>query len=243
MSAFSVVNEPETLYQPDSGARTTPVHPSPDRQSLPVWRVASIVLKAEHAALDATWNDFQEGSGSVYPLAHLVQSATTSPYATWVRLSIPTTTPDTGASTAQMLNAIKSDLSFNITELAELLDVERPTLYSWLAEKSLPHPINRDRLGTLFMVALAWRKLSKQPLGILRRHFFESGKSLLDLMKLNPLPLSEVKARLMILNEMALERTIKRRPTGQELAKKYGIKTKSDPKEWDLISGKRIGME
>jgi transcriptional regulator with XRE-family HTH domain len=243
MKTLSMIMEAGSLYDSGTGDGTTPA-PSERPNRSNIWKVIASNQEPEPIALDSNWNDFHEGSGSVYPISCLVQHLSTGPYGKWVRI-VPSTgiVSDWIASPSKMLAIIKSELSLSITELAKIMEVERPTLYSWLSDKTTPHPTNRERMTSLYMVALEWKKLSTQSVGSLRHHVFNSGFSLVDLLKVSPISLENILSCLSDLAKLSAEKVKSRKLTGKELAKKFGIKIKSKPEEWDFLSGKRIGLE
>lgn len=64
------------------------------------------------------------------------------------------------ATTAEMVEAIRSAFNLNITQLAGVLRIERVTVYAWLRTEGVDklHPSNRDRLQALFNLAKEWRR-------------------------------------------------------------------------------------
>ena len=58
-------------------------------------------------------------------------------------------------------------LSLNMKQMADVLKVQRPTVYSWLEEDTTPHPGNDARLNTLYKVANTWARLADRPLGLM----------------------------------------------------------------------------
>ena len=62
------------------------------------------------------------------------------------------------APAAELIGRIKEGWSLNMTELAELLDVQRPTLYNWLKGKTSPDPKSQKHLQTLAAAAADWKE-------------------------------------------------------------------------------------
>lgn len=75
---------------------------------------------------------------------------------------------------------IRHYLSLNMTELAAVLRVERPTVYAWLAGRARPQAANLERLGRVHQLARTWRTLTARPLGALVREPLHDGRSLVD---------------------------------------------------------------
>jgi transcriptional regulator with XRE-family HTH domain len=82
--------------------------------------------------------------------------------------------------TRERMAALRRYLSLNITDLAKVLRVERPTIYAWLQGSSAPHPGNLKRLEKMYRLSRDWRALSAVPVGRYAHEPFENGRSLLD---------------------------------------------------------------
>jgi hypothetical protein len=87
------------------------------------------------------------------------------------------------ATTEDQITIILSSLSLRVTELANLVDVQRPTIYAWLQGDFSPQSENKSRLNTLFKLANKWRLMSKAPLGKAVRDAQIEGATILDLLK------------------------------------------------------------
>lgn len=97
-------------------------------------------------------------------------------------------------STSAMLGTIRAAFSLNVTELAEVLRVERPTVYSWLREDVTLRPANRERLVSLWRLAERWTQAAGGSLGELKHSPVTDGYTVLDLLRADPLrrhPLGE----------------------------------------------------
>ncbi len=64
----------------------------------------------------------------------------------------------TTVSLADLINKIKHDWSLNMTELAKLMGVQRPTLYNWLKGKTSPDAKSQKHLQTLAAAAADWKE-------------------------------------------------------------------------------------
>lgn len=62
------------------------------------------------------------------------------------------------APAAELITRIKGGWSLNMTELAELMSVQRPTLYNWLNGKTTPDPKLQKQLQTLAAAAAVWKE-------------------------------------------------------------------------------------
>lgn len=146
---------------------------------------------------------------------------------------------------ADMIAAVRSALSLQIKEIASLVGVERPTVYSWIQGKSTPFEQNRSRLQQLFAAARKWQALSPLPLGDGVRSVILDGDSLLDLLSHTPVPESKIQTLLMALASK-VPTTKTPRSTAREVADRHGFdlsKIPSRPEQVDVITGKRTGEE
>jgi transcriptional regulator with XRE-family HTH domain len=62
------------------------------------------------------------------------------------------------APAAELIGLIKEGWALNMTELAELLGVQRPTLYNWLNGRTLPDSRFQRHLQTLAATAADWKE-------------------------------------------------------------------------------------
>jgi len=77
---------------------------------------------------------------------------------------------------------IRSALSLSIRELARVLRVERPTVYSWISGAQ-PRRDNAERLRILAELARQWSAVSPRPLGNLRKGNGPESVSILALLQ------------------------------------------------------------
>lgn len=150
-------------------------------------------------------------------------------------------------TTSEIIVAVRSALGLQITELASILHVQRPTIYAWVDDRATPHPQNRERLHQLYRVVREWEQLSDRPLSARLRHVAQDGKSLLDLLTANIMSEPDVSARL---KALALQKKTpgpaRRGLSARALAGRYGIRLPSESEQQlniDRITGKRTSME
>lgn len=78
--------------------------------------------------------------------------------------SPPVVTSDAVAASvdpvAAQIAAIKEGWRLNMTELADIMDVQRPTLYNWLNGKTSPNAEARQKLDLLVAAAPVWNRLT-----------------------------------------------------------------------------------
>jgi transcriptional regulator with XRE-family HTH domain len=147
-------------------------------------------------------------------------------------------------SPAEMLSVVRAHLSLSMVEVAAALEVERPTIYAWLAGRSEPQERNRKRLHRLFEVARRWGRLSKSPLGARLRHPDEYGTSLLDLIRSGRF--EEAEGRLDALARVRpVEEQARKAPSIQEILARHGLEERIRPsrEEIDRLTGKRSAPE
>lgn len=82
--------------------------------------------------------------------------------------------------TSERLAALRRYFSLNITDLAKVLRVERPTIYSWLQENAAPHSGNLRRIEKIYQLARDWRAMSAAPVGKYVHQPLENSQSLLN---------------------------------------------------------------
>ncbi|MEQ9410226.1 MAG: helix-turn-helix transcriptional regulator [Fuerstiella sp.] len=136
---------------------------------------------------------------------------------------------------------IRSMLSLSITELSAILDVKRPTIYSWLRGDSQPHPRNLNRISFLHQVSQRWDELSGRPLRRHLRHAFdENGTTLFVLLKKDELDFEEIEKHLQALAKLPASQKMR---SMRELATEHGLSTEAHPDAEvirDIESGRRL---
>jgi hypothetical protein len=147
-------------------------------------------------------------------------------------------------STAEAILAeLRSVLGLNIAETARVVGVERPTIYAWLGRRSVPQRANGVRLARLEGVIGMWRRLTTGAPGPLVRAPGSNGRSLVDLLALDPIPEALVESRM---REMARVETAPRRPSVREVAECHGLAAKSraeSQREIDWLTRRPFGAE
>lgn len=95
----------------------------------------------------------------------------------------------------ELVASIRASLSLNISQSAEVLGVQRPTLYAWMREEAEPQTANLSRLQLVAGLARRWNELSgRQPLGRRLRLPALGDQTVLDLLAEDPIrtiPLAE----------------------------------------------------
>jgi DNA-binding transcriptional regulator YiaG len=98
------------------------------------------------------------GTGSVVTeaLLHLAARRATGASA---RLLVLERTPkyiDESQATSEVVNTIRSSFGLSVTDLAAVLGVERPTVYSWLKDQSTPAAARLERMDLVLRLADTW---------------------------------------------------------------------------------------
>ena len=151
----------------------------------------------------------------------------------------------------EQIAAIKSSLSLQVKELAEILGVERPTIYSWINRCNTPRPASREKLHVLHRLAQQWNRLATAPLGSALHEADEDGATVFHLLRNPLLPESLLRKRLNALAQTrkSIEQeasSTRPKATLRDLAKKHGIdieRVADQQEELDLETGKRISPE
>jgi transcriptional regulator with XRE-family HTH domain len=126
----------------------------------------------------------------------------------------------------EMISAIRSSLSLQIKELAEILRVQRPTVYSWIKDEVEPSAGNRERLQQIYRIASKWNRLCDFPAERLVRATGTDGHSVLDLLKADKILEEGIVNRFEGLAVQRLKMktvTDRKRPTAESIAQRLGL--------------------
>ena len=190
----------------------------------------SFPLKWNNAVLSAVFG-MLVGTGGVAN-ARMIHSAPTGPIVVRiVQVSDRTADPDRLLDVQEKLAGIRRYLSMNITDMARVLRVGRPSIYSWLRDEARLRTAHWQRLEMIYKSAREWRKISDRPIGERLHRPLASGVTLLDLLSSRTLDESEISVGFSQIQEM-LGRT--QRPSSiLDVAKKRGLKlTAKRAKTW-----------
>lgn len=157
--------------------------------------------------------------------------------------------PETTISIPRLIAQIRLSLSLQIKQLAEVLAVERPTVYAWIKEQSEPRPQKRIRLRQLYQLAKRWDELADEPLGKALTDVASDGHSILELLRQSEIPQSLIVDRFKgIVGAKGLGGTAarQRRKTLSQIAEEHGIETarvKQQNDQIDTLTGKRVALD
>jgi predicted DNA-binding transcriptional regulator AlpA len=144
----------------------------------------------------------------------------------------------------EIISILRAAFSLNITEVARVLQVKRPTIYAWINDAAEPHAHNLTRLNELLRIARHWMRLSNKPLGAFVRQADRLGQSLVDFLSSEVVDEPEAFRRLGALHKKLS--ALKPRKSIREAALQRGMdlsdfKDQQDVIDW--ITGKRPESE
>lgn len=149
----------------------------------------------------------------------------------------------------ETIAGIRSALSLQIKELAEILQVQRPTIYSWIKDEVEPSAVNRERLQQVYRIAAQWARLCKLPAERLVRAAGTDGHSVLDLLKADEIDEGDVVSRFKALMSERMKMKAEadsERPIAAAIARRHGLNPNDISDQQDLIdaeTGKRSHPE
>jgi|GEM_PF-2368900 len=149
-------------------------------------------------------------------------------------------------SPEDMIASIRSALSLQIKELAEIIHVKRQAIYSWINDESVPSQTNSLRLKQIYQLAQSWNNLSSLPAGKKIRQQWEDNHSLIDLLKEELINEDEVIRRF---EEIAKAPSLQDDQYGhgfRHLIKKHGLdeaRVNGDRDLFDALTGKGFSPE
>jgi AcrR family transcriptional regulator len=124
--------------------------------------------------------------------------------------------------TQEKLAGIRRYLSMSVTDLAKVLRVGRPTVYSWLRDDADLRAEHAQRLETIYRFARKWRMMSSRPVGALLNQPSTAGETLLSLLSARTVDDLAVQGAFSQIRNASSRTT--RRPSVLEVAKQRGFK-------------------
>ncbi|EAQ82797.1 hypothetical protein [Blastopirellula marina] len=151
------------------------------------------------------------------------------------------------SSIPEIISEIRANLALQVKELAEVVGVERPTVYGWIKDNATPHKSNHDRLMQVYRISQAWRKISRLPAGAALREFVDDeGNSVIDYMRRDSMNEIAIDALLQSIATRVNSRDREKPKSLRELAEARGIdvnNVKDQSASIDALTGKRSTME
>jgi hypothetical protein len=140
----------------------------------------------------------------------------------------------------EKLAGIQRYLSMNVTDLAKVLRVGRPTVYSWLRDEALLRGDHAQRVEMVYGLARKWRMISSRPVGSFLKQPLASGETPLSLLSAKTLDEFEIQAAFADI-QAALTRTIRRQSVAG-VAKQRGFKLATTHPQTSWSSGEDLDV-
>ena len=132
------------------------------------------------------------------------------------------------ARSTEALAYIQHHLSLNISALATVLRISRPTVYSWFRDESQLHTHNASRVAQLYEIAQCWCEMSSTELGPYLKRPLPQGGTIFDILSAEALlPLSIQRGLQTCAQMMNREAESPRPRTATEIAKQFGLRSPS----------------
>jgi AcrR family transcriptional regulator len=122
----------------------------------------------------------------------------------------------------EKLVGIRRYLSLTVSDLAKVLRVGRPTVYSWLRDEASLRAEHAQRLEAVYKIAREWRAMSSRPVGSFLNQPARSGDTLLALLSARVLDRPAVQNAFSEIRDAS--RRARVRPSVMDLAKQRGFK-------------------
>lgn len=163
-------------------------------------------------------------------------SGTNVTIATWDEVSYV----EPGQTPSKLVGAIRSAFGLSVTDLASVLGVERPTIYSWLRDQSRPNPARLERIGRVLHLADIWTTSRKDGATPLLDAKIRADLTLLDALR-DPLVWeAEIESNLKAQSLITQPRSSRRRLVS--MARQYGI-SERPPGDFDIATGRPLGPQ
>ena len=139
---------------------------------------------------------------------------------------------------SELLAGIRRYFSLNIANLARVLRVERPTVYSWITGAVTPRLENLSRIQKIHTLAKEWRKVSSEPVRGMLTIGYSGMPSLLDQLQQEVIDETAIRGTLSELRA-ALARVPQRKSVAQ-IAKEKGLQL--GVRDFSISSGESIDL-
>lgn len=143
---------------------------------------------------------------------------------------------------ASLVAKIQSIFSLNISEVASVLGVQRPTIYSWVNGDSIPHSSNYKRLQDLYTLAEVVQTNFGTKLGKLQKNKNIDGLTLIELLSYERVNQEQIITHIKSLVKMSDQQKLRIR-SFREMAKAANRGVAENPdseKIIDHLTGKRV---
>lgn len=146
------------------------------------------------------------------------------------------------SSVSKQIAFIQVNLSFNISELSKVLEVQRPTIYSWANGSSTPSASNQERINTVYGLAKLWKEKTQRPIGEQRKLPLKYGLSVTDLLMESEIDKRGISAMFDRLGKNVSPQSSRKTFSVRKLARQYGFKERSKQQKRNafyLAAGKK----
>ncbi len=152
-------------------------------------------------------------------------------------------------SHGETIACIRAALSVQVKELAEILHVQRPTIYSWMKGEAEPSAVNRVRMQQVYRLATEWNRRCNLPAENLIRASASDGHSVLGLLQADDIDEAGILRRFegLAVERLRIKAEVDRsRPEAANIARSNGhIKTQISDQQHvtDAATGKRATLD
>jgi hypothetical protein len=122
----------------------------------------------------------------------------------------------------EKLAGIRRYFSLTVSDLAKVLRVGRPTIYSWLRDEVILRTEHAQRLEDIYKMAREWRAMSSKPVGPFLNQPAKSGDTLLTLLSAKVIDPPSVQSAFAQIRDASTRAP--RTPSVMEVAKQHGFK-------------------
>jgi len=169
------------------------------------------------------------GTGGIAHLQTVRVQTFTGPVARDCYVHVSQNEEESVLDTQEKIAGIRRYLSLNMTDLAKVLRVGRPTVYSWATAPTTLRSAHRERIDAVYAISRDWRSLSSDPMGrLVREPSLGNGRTMIDLLSVDKLDSTAIHNGMLQMQER--QGRLERRLTVAEAAEKAGIKLVSRPR-------------
>jgi hypothetical protein len=169
------------------------------------------------------------GTGGIANLQTVRAQTFTGPIARDCYVHVSQNEEESVLDTQEKIAGIRRYLSLNMTDLAKVMRVGRPTVYSWATTPTTLRSAHRERMDAVYAIAREWRSLSSDPMGrMVREPNLGNGRTMIDLLSVDKLDSTAIHNGMRQIQER--QGRLERRLTVAEAAEKAGVQLASRPR-------------
>jgi hypothetical protein len=197
-----------------------------ERRTTPCSNTQLPTMTLNGAVLAAILSAAAVGTGGTANMQAVPVQTFTGPVARVCSVHVTQNEEENVLDTQEKIAGIRRYLSLNMTELANVLKVGRPTVYSWATAPITLRSAHRERIDAVYAIARDWRSLSSEPMGrMVREPNLGNGRTLIDLLSVDKLDTTAIRNGMRQIQER--QGRLDRRLTVAEAAEKAGIQLAS----------------